>query len=985
MEDAVVVVDGKMSRQSRRTRGLQPEEQKPLEVIEKEARARRAVAREEKKVAGSKDARTQPDPEEEIQDAHHVTLDGIAEDDQEESAPDGSGADSNSDSSMEILGVSGPDMLEQVPVGGTIKVESPAVDGTSEKSQLGHDVIEVDALEEKTIPGETPTTKLEGPLSTVKEEATSDSLGDDSQSRLETSVSSSSCVQVPKEEATSRMQIPRSTQGTVDQNSVVPNLVKLYVDDQVRRWEQGSLEFVMSPMIEYAWLQPMPNIQAWYGTVMATSEYLASRMASGARAQTWISEWRLVRLASSMAVDFASVRVPLNELSMRECAAVLQTMFFEVGVKFRNLVPAWFRVCTPKAEVDTMGRVAEKLQHLLAVELLEWQQVISGVQCRVVSPLDARNLNGHSEEMKPEDAEGDSLMSSYEAELFGRGPAEAVSNEATNYEAARSLKAAETQFEERWQRREAEAEKAKESWATNLQKILNDQWEFVMSAQMQRLQDEITSLKETRNQNQKAIRSSKNIRGTVSSNTRATSTKIQGVRSTVHPRSCNAIKDDAVHNQDTSGDSAFAVQLQLTLPSTTETKYDKGDTPIKEEQGSRIAKTSGSRVRSRQTEAKSTGAARSEGQEPPKKEPRKKPSRRDEDPSGPSSSGESREEDDNPSDSDSLSDGMPLRDYANARDDFDEKQSPTARRRWWEKFLNMTIQAGKRVRTNWGRLTREFKCEYCRSRVSDSEKYYTMKQYKDETALAFLYRLNLAAERADVKFRKSERRREQHIKRFIKNLMDMSLRSTLQSQRFYKVSDLEYVLKQQEEVNASGSYSTRPPPNRDFRADNVARGGMRQRNSNRAYVARDDEDVDVEKSAQMEQNVDENDVAFQELSTAIQDAQILVNPNGTFLSREELIHEVYRIMNNVGWKPANPNARSGSSANPSPPLPPPAQPAAFQGYQSYHNPDRLEFYVDTQREVVWPSRARSVKNITMDIATSGRLSKSSRNSFFKEA
>ncbi|OWY91603.1 hypothetical protein PHMEG_00039744 [Phytophthora megakarya] len=171
----------------------------------------------------------------------------------------------------------------------------------------------------------------------------------------------------------------------------------------------------------------------------------------------------------------------------------------------------------------------------------------------------------------------------------------------------------------------------------------------------------------------------------------------------------------------------------------------------------------------------------------------------------------------------------------------------------------------------------------------------------------------------------------------------MSLRSTLQSQRFHKVSDLEYVLKQQEEVNASGNYSTRSPPNRDFRADNVARGGMRQRNANRAYVTQDDEGADIEQSAQVEQDVDEDDATLQELSAAIQDVQISDNPNGTFLSREELLHEVYRIMNNVGWKPANPNARSGPSTNPRPPVPPPAQPAAFQGYQSYNNPDRLEF------------------------------------------
>ncbi|OWY93551.1 hypothetical protein PHMEG_00037015 [Phytophthora megakarya] len=118
---------------------------------------------------------------------------------------------------------------------------------------------------------------------------------------------------------------------------------------------------------------------------------------------------------------------------------------------------------------------------------------------------------------------------------------------------------------------------------------------------------------------------------------------------------------------------------------------------------------------------------------------------------------------------------------------------------------------------------------------------------------------------------------------------------------------------------------------------------MRQRNSNRAYVAQDAEGADVEQPAQVEQDVGENDAAFQELSAAIRDAQILDNLNGALLSREELIHEVYRIMNNVGWKPANPNTRSGSRANPRPPVPPPAQPAAFQGYQSYNNPDRLEF------------------------------------------
>ncbi|OWZ11827.1 hypothetical protein PHMEG_00015093 [Phytophthora megakarya] len=94
-------------------------------------------------------------------------------------------------------------------------------------------------------------------------------------------------------------------------------------------------------------------------------------------------------------------------------------------------------------------------------------------------------------------------------------------------------------------------------------------------------------------------------------------------------------------------------------------------------------------------------------------------------------------------------------------------------------------QLEKRVRTDWGCLARDFNREYGKFRVSDSEKYHTMKRYKDETAWAFLYRLKWTAERADVHFRKSERRREQHIKRIIKNLTDVSLKSTLPSKMFY--------------------------------------------------------------------------------------------------------------------------------------------------------------------------------------------------------
>ncbi|POM79408.1 Pol protein [Phytophthora palmivora] len=53
------------------------------------------------------------------------------------------------------------------------------------------------------------------------------------------------------------------------------------------------------------------------------------------------------------------------------------------------------------------------------MELLEWREVTSGVPSRMLSPLDVRALTDTVEDMKPEDAEGDSLMSSYEAGLLG--------------------------------------------------------------------------------------------------------------------------------------------------------------------------------------------------------------------------------------------------------------------------------------------------------------------------------------------------------------------------------------------------------------------------------------------------------------------------------------------------------------------------------------------------------------------------------------
>jgi hypothetical protein len=255
------------------------------------------------------------------------------------------------------------------------------------------------------------------------------------------------------------------------------------------------------------------------------------------------------------------------------------------------------------------------------------------------------------------------------------------------------------------------------------------------------------------------------------------------------------------------------------------TEQVKREPAVKEEAGIRAAATSSSRTSAPKPASKSREPQKPEDKKPARKDSHKQPSRRHGAPSDPDSDPDSSDDDWDDDDSDSSGDDVPMhvsnqatlqdgttvtfKQYVNSStlEDFSEKASLAARRRWWERFLNMAAQAGwsdelkgyelklkmspavrnwrgqlkKAVRTDWTRLSRAFKREYCKSKLSDAEKYYTIRQYKDETALAFLYRLNLAAEQADIKIRGSDRQREQHIKRFMKTIADEQLKATLQS------------------------------------------------------------------------------------------------------------------------------------------------------------------------------------------------------------
>ncbi|OWZ13879.1 LOW QUALITY PROTEIN: hypothetical protein PHMEG_00012725 [Phytophthora megakarya] len=260
-----------------------------------------------------------------------------------------------------------------------------------------------------------------------------------------------------------------------------------------------------------------------------------------------------------------------------------------------------------------------------------------------------------------------------------------------------------------------------------------------------------------------------------------------------------------------------------------------------------------------------------------KPQPKKKPpkaeriktsrmkSRRDEDPSDSSDSSNSDDSSDASSDSSNDSPDeytqsqvvlpsaaragtttLTLRPYVNSAilGMFDEKALISDRKNWREKFTNMFVQGGwtsqVKIRelkmmlpssSSWKNQSAEFRGEKLKSRTSEPEPYFTMKQ--KSSALDFVYRLNEATVKAGIKYRKAKREREEHIKRFLKNLKDSQLKVMLRKQRFKDLEDLVYVLKQDRDVVVDG-YDSSSSQKRDFRADNIPYN--RHRPKGRAFV-----------------------------------------------------------------------------------------------------------------------------------------------------
>ncbi|OWY99918.1 hypothetical protein PHMEG_00028999 [Phytophthora megakarya] len=335
----------------------------------------------------------------------------------------------------------------------------------------------------------------------------------------------------------------------------------------------------------------------------------------------------------------------------------------------------------------------------------------------------------------------------------------------------------------RIQRMQDESERAR--WVDDVQKNTN--------MQIAILQQQMREMEAERDREREAAKNIQKFQASQLRDLRATSAQVQHAIVTPVPDAVSQIKTEsgianfqqyakshdaanvAVKREKSTdkegtaarADALLAAQLQATIQSVNATKQRTKSTTA----ASTVVKTEAG-VRTTKTPApKSPDDAKAK---PKKATPKARASRKVHRGGYPFDSGPCSEDDDSDSSSDDSdiaqrfpkatqggTSTMAIRPFvtASSLDDFDEKASLSERTRWWERFQTLAFQGGRsdkmkvyelrlklssstrnwrsqlspHVRRDWTRFSKEFKVKYCKSKMPDSEKYYTMKQRKAET------------------------------------------------------------------------------------------------------------------------------------------------------------------------------------------------------------------------------------------------------------
>ncbi|GMF50359.1 unnamed protein product [Phytophthora fragariaefolia] len=137
--------------------------------------------------------------------------------------------------------------------------------------------------------------------------------------------------------------------------------------------------------------------------------------------------------ASRVVVDLTEVADPdaqvhIGEMTVAQAKAYLAdyvrrwervTLEFVASptIEFRNLIPGWFQARASQVDSSFVRAITQDLQQLLAVELLEWSHLASGVSSRIVP---ARSVQASGDDVKFEESGMDVAMTDYEAGPLGR-------------------------------------------------------------------------------------------------------------------------------------------------------------------------------------------------------------------------------------------------------------------------------------------------------------------------------------------------------------------------------------------------------------------------------------------------------------------------------------------------------------------------------------------------------------------------------------
>ena len=104
----------------------------------------------------------------------------------------------------------------------------------------------------------------------------------------------------------------------------------------------------------------------------------------------------------------------------------------------------------------------------------------------------------------------------------------------------------------------------------------------------------------------------------------------------------------------------------------------------------------------------------------------------------------------------------------------------------------------------WKQLRRSFVKHFIQSAIDQEDLYYGMYQKPHEKTRSYFIRLNAAALRIGVDYRKSRRHLDRHIDRFARTLYDKQLGTAISRQYFQTITDLERFinrLHKQEEID----------------------------------------------------------------------------------------------------------------------------------------------------------------------------------------